>query len=186
MKLTMESNKKDISKKNISFYTDLYSGKEKRGLWGKDNRFSPDKIAIHPSVEKYLIPILKKYISNQDKVLDYGCGPGSFFSVIAPFCSELIGVDVVPAFIEAANEYAKKTGLNNVSAYSFEELERRVGPEYFDVILMIDVIHHVEEDIAEFISRAEYMLKPVASGGGGTISIGTKQTKPVAFYNVHV
>ena len=118
---------KEKESDNISFYTDLYTGKVSRNMFGIDYRFSPDKIAAHPSVQKHLIPILEKHISLSDKVLDLGCGPGSFFAVVAPRCSELIGVDIVPVFIEAANEYINKTGLKNSSAHNFADFEKTVA-----------------------------------------------------------
>ena len=155
--------KKEEKSDNILFYTDLFEGKEKRGLWGKNSRFSPEKIANHPSVRKYLIPIIKSTIRPSDKVLDFGCGPGSFFPVVAPHCLELKGIDVVPAFVEAANGYVNYAGIKNASAYSFEDLKSQVGLHYFDVIIMIDVIHHVE-NLEVFFEQVKQMLK---RGGGG-------------------
>jgi 2-polyprenyl-3-methyl-5-hydroxy-6-metoxy-1,4-benzoquinol methylase len=142
---------------NVDFYTNLLTGKEARDVWGMDKRFSCEKIRQHPSILKHFVPLLKSLISAQDRVLDMDCGPGSFFSVVAPMCRELKGVDIVPVFIESANEYVKTSELINVSAHSYEELENHVG-EGFDIILMIDVLHHVE-DLDDFIATAEKMLK---------------------------
>jgi len=146
-------------KDNIYFYSNLLEGKETRGLWGKDRRFAPEKIAVNPSVLAYFLPIIQPWITEESKVLDFGCGPGSFFSVLSPLCQELYGIDVVPAFIDAANAHSINAGLKNASAHTYEELVNRVDHEYFDVVLMLDVIHHVE-NVNEVMNRAKRMLKP--------------------------
>lgn len=145
--------------KTIEFYSNLMNGAETRGIWGKDSRFSPEKVAAHPSVAKFYTPIVAAHVNKTDKVLDFGCGPGTFFGVLAPLCAELKGLDVVPSFIDAANLVAQKYEVGRHAVADYETLVEQVGPDYFDAIIMTDVLHHTDSP-RMLIEQAHFLLKP--------------------------
>ena len=87
-----------------NFYEGLVSGDNQRGLWGKHNRFDPDLISVKPSILKHFVPVVKRYLSDKDKCLDLGCGPGGFLSLMAPLCGTITGADIVPSFVKNFGE----------------------------------------------------------------------------------
>jgi SAM-dependent methyltransferase len=131
------------SDKTQQFYSDLMTGRRKRGMWGKDARFSAEAVCSRPLVREPMDPLLAEHLQPDDTVLDLGCGPGTFLPLIAPHCGKLIGADIVEEFVRQGqavvdrNELAH-TELRHVQA----ELPFHDGE--FDAVIMIDTIHHLE------------------------------------------
>lgn len=82
------------------------------------------------------------------RILDVGCGPGS----LRPYLGDVryTGVDLNPAHIRAAKEHGDPSDLylvgNVVTDLSFE-------PESFDIILLIGVLHHIDDAAAGVLFR---------------------------------
>jgi SAM-dependent methyltransferase len=53
-------------------------------------------------------------LNGSGRLLDVGCGPGSFTLVIAPLFDEVVGIDADSAMIVAAAEAAGEAGVANV------------------------------------------------------------------------
>ena len=134
------ANKSDATK---DFYNDLVDGKVSRGLWGKEKRFSPESIAVKPSVFRYFTSVVNKYISKADNVLDLGCGPGGFLTIISNICGKIVGTDITPNFIEESKKLIQEKQLKNASAVLVESGEIPFPDSEFDRIVMVDVIHHL-------------------------------------------
>ena len=132
------------SQKSSEFYDKMMAGEEKRGVLGKDQRFNAIRVASLSSVKKYFYENVKPYISKTDKVLDFGCGPGSFMISIAPLCSEIIGVDISNAFIQEANAHFETAGLKNAKAVHTAPGKLPFEDESFDKVLLVDVLHHLD------------------------------------------
>jgi len=109
------------------------------------------------------------------KLLDVGCGVGTFAKM-----TEELGVEVYafdPA--EEAIQYARdKFGLKNTLAGTIDD----IPPDWqnFDVISAIEVIEHVEEP-RELVSRIYELLKP---GGHFIVSVPNRDRLGVKFWGV--
>lgn len=90
---------------------------------------------------KMLSKIITIYLkSKNNKILDIGCGTGSNLLELSKF-GDAIGIDRS----DEAIDFCHKRGLQNVSkedaeTFSFEK-------ESFDLITVLDVLEHVQEDI---------------------------------------
>ena len=146
------------SEETKNFYNDLVEGKVSRDLWGKEKRFSPEAIAHKESVKKYFISVVRPYLSKTDNVLDLGCGPGGFLSLIAPLCSKVLGADITPNFINECNAFIEKKQLMNASAILIGSGVLPFPDSSFDKILMVDTVHHLE-DPAMTINEVSRVLK---------------------------
>lgn len=144
---------------NNQFYNDLVEGKELNKLLQK--RFSYDTVIKNPSLEKYLLPFLKRQIKSSDIVLDYGCGSGILLPIISKFCTEgeVHGFDVVPSLVELAKDLIAKKNIENAYAYIDKEFNDVFRENCFDVIIFNDVLHHVENPI-DTINNVHRLLKP--------------------------
>lgn len=147
--------------KTSAFYDNLVSGSESRGAFGMSKRFNTKMISEKRSTKKYFIDKIVPYISPESKVLDFGCGPGSFLIPIAPYCKEIIGIDISKKFIEECTNNIKKNGLTNAKCVHIDPKAEQYYDEIFDVIIMVDVIHHLE-DIEDIL---EHLLCLLKSGG---------------------
>jgi 2-polyprenyl-6-hydroxyphenyl methylase / 3-demethylubiquinone-9 3-methyltransferase len=102
--------------------------------------------------------------------LDYGCGAGLFTVYAAKSgAGKIVGVDAEGAILETARYFTQKEGVSDRCAFILSDHFPAFAPEMiFDVILMKDVIEHVEDD--------EALLKSVAAAlaPGGALIISTQ------------
>lgn len=78
---------------------------------------------------------LKKYIKNNERVLDLGCGNGRLFELLKK--NKYIGVDFSKKLIEKAKEkYGNHFQIADIFSLPFSD-------DYFDSIWIIAVFHHI-------------------------------------------
>lgn len=142
------------------FYSNLMNNEcHKEHIWGKTKRFNPDKSINSPSIKTYFTNKIFSLIKPTDKVIDIGCGLGMFLPSISPLCKELIGIDVSPAFVEASLDTIARFGLKNTNVIMSKSEELPFPDNEFDLIIMVDVIHHVYY-LSETISEMKRVSKP--------------------------
>ncbi len=147
------------SEETRNFYDGLVEGKNKRGIWGMEKRFSPEAIASKRSVLQHFVPQVARYVTKDDKVLDLGCGPGGFMSLVAPLCKNIVAADIVPSFIAECSAFIVKHNIPNARAVLLEKGVLPFADNEFDVLIMVDVIHHLEA-AAETLAEVARVLKP--------------------------
>jgi SAM-dependent methyltransferase len=77
------------------------------------------------------------------RVLEVGCGTGTYTQLLAGWADEVVAVDIDPAFAAAARaRFAGRPGVQVI------ECDARQLPELgrFETIVMLDVLEHVEDD----------------------------------------
>jgi SAM-dependent methyltransferase len=82
-------------------------------------------------------------ISENDTVLDIGCGGGSLAYDIASKARKVVGIDIVPANIEKAK---RKYQRDNIT-YIVGDATKDLGKEHFDVIVLSNVLEHIEHRV---------------------------------------
>ena len=133
------------SEETRSFYDDLMEGRRSRGSFGKHTRFNADYVSARAVVQRFFVDEIRPHIQPTDRVLDFGCGTGVFLALAAPLCRSITGVDISPRFVDACRELIDHRGLSNADARTIEPGEVPFADETFDVVLMVDVIHHLEQ-----------------------------------------
>lgn len=98
-------------------------------------------------------------------VLDLGCGSGLLMSLLSIYkdCS-CVGVDLSQA---AANRLNGKVNNCHIIPCSIEMAPGVLGSEFFDVVMMVEVLEHLEED-KRALEVAHSLLK---EGGKGYFSV---------------
>ncbi len=99
-------------------------------------------------------------------VADIGSGTGYFSARFAHMVPKgrVYGVDTEPDMVKYLAGRAKREGLNNITAVAGAPNDPRL-PEKADLIIMVDVFHHVE-DRERYFRKLRESLKP-----GGRIAI---------------
>lgn len=98
-------NKRRLRMTPKEIFSEIYAKK----LWGDgSNKFisgpgSIEEWIICPYIEK-IISFLKVYPTRKPKVVDLGCGDFEVGKNLINYCSEYVGVDVVPQLIEELNK----------------------------------------------------------------------------------
>lgn len=157
-----------------AFYDDLMEGNEKRGILGKDKRFNNDLILKKRSTQNYFVDVLKPYLKKTDRVLDFGCGPGAFLAAIAPFCGEILGVDISKNFASTCGQTILDLKLLNAQALHIEPDALPFPDASFDAVVMVDVIHHLEN-----ISKSLKEVFRVLKKGGKILIFEPNKLNPV-------
>ena len=128
-------------------------------IWGKSQRFNSEKSVTSISIEKYFTQKISPFLQSSDKVIDIGCGSGLFLPIVARRCRKLVGVDISPEFIQDSRETIDRFELTNTHVCLAKSEELPFPDGEFDVILMVDAIHHIYH-LAETISEMKRVLKP--------------------------
>ena len=102
--------------------------------------------------EKQLHTLLLPLDGNE-RVADLGGGTGHYARYFAKFCREVCLLDESPGMLKRVGQHPKiKTYCGNVLTTPFAE-------DYFDVILLCDVLHHLG-DQNHLLNECHRILKP--------------------------
>ncbi len=108
-------------------------------------------------------------------VADIGAGTGYFavrFAHMLPK-GRVYGVDTEPEMVKHLGERAKREGLANLAAVAASANDPRL-PEKADLVVLVDVYHHVE-DRERYFARLRDSLRP----GGRVAVIDFRMDSPV-------
>jgi ubiquinone/menaquinone biosynthesis C-methylase UbiE len=86
------------------------------------------------------------------RVLDLACGPGIVAEVVAPFASELVGVDLTPAMVRLAEQRFTDSGLTNGRFLVAQAEQLPFADDSFAVVVTRLSLHHfpdVQQVLAE-------------------------------------
>jgi SAM-dependent methyltransferase len=168
------------SKDTAKFYDALMDREAERSFLGKDTRFNALRVAQLPSVQKYFVDVVRPFIGKDDLVLDFGAGPGSFLIPIAAHCRGIVGAEISARFVQEGQSILDELQIKNAKLIHIDPDELPFENESFDVLMMIDVIHHLE-DIRVSLTEAFRVLKP----GGRVIVYEPNKLNPL-LYLVHL
>lgn len=83
-------------------------------------------------------------IKPEDRVLDIGCGNGSLAKDVAMHAKSVTGIDIDEKLIEKAK---RKNPAPNLT-YTTGDATKDLSHEKFDVIIMSNVLEHIDERVA--------------------------------------
>jgi len=96
-----------------------------------------------------------------ERVLDMGCGWGTFCFAVAPRVAEMVGVDFSEKSIELCEKGLEQLDLENVRFVCADAGDTGMDEGSFDTILAADLFEHLyPEDSARVTREAFRLLKP--------------------------
>jgi len=124
------------------FWKSIYheSDAKRKIVWGAtdDTMFNKNTEKEGDFIKKHLD------ITNEDVVLDYGCGLGRLMKHIAPSTKAMVGLDVSNSIVAMSKKYLD--GVTNVQTIHCSGLgESPVGPNTIDKIYSYIVLQHVNK-----------------------------------------
>ena len=118
---------------------------------------------IEDSLKKF--SFVKKYINNDSKILDFGCGTGNFLIAANTGNYELLGYDISESAKKTAEEKTKLKILSgSITANSFKS-------NSLDCIVCFDVIEHLPDYREKLLLFNRWLKK------GGYLFISTPNTR---------
>jgi len=108
----------------------------------------------------YLASLVREhYTGPSQQLLDFGCGPGSYSVQFAHLGYNVAGFDISEGNVAAARELAKRYGVEERTRFQVSTAEELDYPSSaFDIIVGIDILHHV--DIPRAVAECLRVLKP--------------------------
>jgi len=92
------------------------------------------------------------------RVLEYGCGTGSYSLLLAEHGAEVVGIDISDTRIEVARARAEERGLKNVTFLVMDAEMMQFEDDSFDMICGGGILHHL--DINKALRELTRVLKP--------------------------
>ncbi len=93
-------------------------------------------------------------IQSTDRVLDIGCGNGELAFDISKKAAQVTGIDIDPAKIAVATKLYVGPNIK----YSVADATKDLGSETFDVIVLSNVLEHIEHRV-EFLQSIRSVAK---------------------------
>ena len=110
--------------------------------WNENGKFKIlHKIKSHRMT--YILDQIKNKNIKNLKVLDVGCGGGIICEPLARLGAKVTGIDFAPNNIIAAKIHSKKNKLK--INYINKDIEKSKLDEKFDIILMFEVLEHLDD-----------------------------------------
>lgn len=147
-----------------SFFDDVY----------KDNVRKP--VLKYYEIAKRSRKLYEEHLfsfSRNKKVLEYGCGTGSYAIALSRMAESVYGVDISEVGIESARNKAEKERLDNASFLVMDAEELQFTDNSFDVVCGTGILHHLNLDKA--LKEIKRVLKP----GGKALFIEPMGYNPV-------
>ncbi len=109
--------------------------------WDENGKFK-----ILHQIKRLRMTYILEQINNKNinnlKILDVGCGGGIICEPLARLGAKVTGIDFAPNNIKAANTHSKKNKLK--IKYIYKDIEKSKLDEKFDLILMFEVLEHLD------------------------------------------
>jgi 2-polyprenyl-3-methyl-5-hydroxy-6-metoxy-1,4-benzoquinol methylase len=102
------------------------------------------------------------------RALDFGCGVGRLTCAMAPFFSQVVGLDISPGMLSEARAQAQNKGLTTVT-FDLSTNDRLLGPSQYDFVHSYLVLQHVPVKRGEEI--VEKMIIALKADGVGAIHL---------------
>lgn len=100
----------------------------------------------------------KKYLIDNQIVLDYGCGTGTASCEFTSQVKEITGIDISSEMIRIAKEKADVSKADNVNFEKADIFDNRYQNESFDVILAFNMLHTIPNP-QSVVQRINALLK---------------------------
>jgi len=100
----------------------------------------------------------RSYLSDDDIVMELGCGTGSTAVLLAPNVGRIVGTDISGGMIDEARDRIGPN-LPNVSFHEGTGFEDAFKTTDYDAVLAFNLLHLIE-DLPAYLSNAHSLMKP--------------------------
>ncbi|MGI9030389.1 MAG: class I SAM-dependent methyltransferase [Ilumatobacteraceae bacterium] len=113
---------------------------------------------------EFVVPWIRRFAPDPDtRIIDFGCGSGSSTAALATHYTQVIGLDIIEAEVQAARQRCQLMGVTNCEfeARSPDAILARCEAEPADVIVLHAVVEHLlEEEKLDYLRRLWAALEP--------------------------
>ncbi len=106
---------------------------------------------------------------SEERVVDLGCGWGTFSFALAPRVKSVVGVDFAERSIELCRRRLQDVPYDNLDFVRADAADTRLQGGAYDVVVAADLFEHLYPDQSELVIRESFRLLK----RGGRLSIWT-------------
>lgn len=99
--------------------------------------------------ERIFREILREFISNNDTVLDYGCGPGFLARAVSPHVQQIYALDISRGVLECAKILNNADNIKYLFVLNDEK--ELISDESLDVVYSFALVQHVTDEVLKDI-----------------------------------
>lgn len=143
--------------------------KERYDMFHKDTLVQKHIVNESNFTYRIILEILNKYIKDNDDILDVGCGAGVISFYFASKGHKVYGIDISERAIDSCINSLKILKLKTAS-FSVMDFPSRIPNKTFDVVIMCEVLEHLEDDDKAF----KQIFALLKKGGIAIISTPSK------------
>jgi len=148
----------DRQKRELEFYEE-YSELTSQGIEVCFDPISGAETRPWNSYWRVIHLVQENFVSESQRLLDFGCGKGGASITYAKIGYEVFGFDLSPNNISIAERLSEKYGVSDRTHFTVSIAEKLDYPdEHFDMIVGTDILHHV--DISQSLAECFRVLKP--------------------------
>lgn len=125
---------------------------------GAAEKYAKSPIADEDSY-RYTLERTQSYLSENDVVLELGCGTASTALLLAEHVKHITASDLSANMLAIGADKAKAQGVFNISFLNADVLEVQPKTNPYDAILALNILHLLE-DIPAAIQHISTLLKP--------------------------
>jgi len=135
-------------------------------FWDKLSDFYEKQNREMTPVMKKTVENTAKYLKNEDRVLEVGCGNATMTCELAGKVKEIIATDISAGMLEIAKKKKEEKNIKNIRFIQTDTFSQRFKPESFDIVICFNVLLYITNREG-FLKRIHELLKP----GGLFISV---------------
>lgn len=101
--------------------------------------------------QTHVISEIMKLQPVPSSILDAGSGDGTYAIRLGQRLKDsmIIGIEIIPEYVQIANSKLQQAKINNVS-FIEGDITKSLGGERFDLIYSVDVMEHIQDDMIVF------------------------------------
>jgi len=128
-------------------------------FWDKFANSYDAGVRKYTEAYKRTIEISRKYLKQDDMILDYGCGTGLTTFQMAADVKQIEAIDISTNMIKVAREKQQKLSIENINFSSKDLFDSSFQPASFDVVCAFNILYFIH-DSQEVFEHIYKLLKP--------------------------
>lgn len=153
--------------KNKLLYENLYSNRKFQRKVISDNNFT----------YRTLISLSGKYLKNNERILDIGCGIGTVDFYLCKRGHKLLGIDISKNAIEIASINSRLLGMDKNIKFMQCDIASVTNVGSYDAVIALEVLEHLKKDDGILKTLNKVCLS-------GTLIIASSPSKNALLYKM--
>lgn len=129
-------------------------------FWNKRSEIYDAQVGPHyEEAYRKTVEYTKKYLKEEDVVLDFACGTGIVTTQIASCVQKIRAIDIADEMVQITKTKIEEQNLLNIEVSQTDLFDDCLKPGTYDVVTAYNVLLYVE-NFDEVMNRIKSLLKP--------------------------